>query len=250
MIGANGSGKSTLFKLISGYIDVLPGKIFLEDIDITFDPILSKSKVSICFDSPSVLKPLTVNENMEYYNLLFKKPAETISDILEELNLTNFKNYPARKLSFGLTQRLNIATMLLRDTETLIFDEPLNGLDPQSITILRELFLRYKEKGKTLIVSAHLLAEIEKITDVVVILKEGRVVFNEVNPSKAHNMFFLAECENTSLNKIYLNNIGPYSESTRKLRICTRDIEGLEGMKVVSQTQQIEDIYNFLYQYD
>ena len=250
VIGSNGSGKTTLFKLISNFLPPPKNTIFFNQIDISKMPLKGQSHISVCFDLPSVINKMTILENLSYYNILFKKKEDNINEILQDLNLVEYKNYRIKNLSYGLKQRVNIAAMLLRDTDVLIFDEPMNGLDPQSIVILRELFKKYKEKGKSIIVSAHIISEIEKIADKIIIFKEGSVIFNDINPQKSNLEFSLISCEFNEQNLIELKKLAIQyfvkSGSSIKFFITSEKLAMLDNLKnhqIGLQTSLLEDIY-------
>ena len=111
--------------------------------------------------------------------LLYNLPDSRIEDVLEIVNLTNTGNKKAGKFSMGMKQRLGIAIALLNNPKLLILDEPTNGLDPIGIGDLRELIKSFPKKGITVIISSHILSEVEQIADYIGIIANGQLWYQE-----------------------------------------------------------------------
>src|SRR5690606_41321512 len=111
VIGSNGSGKSTLFKLISGFYNPPKDSVFINGKEFIEHTLYCKSHLGICIDNPSLLGKKTVIDNLRYFNIFFKQSEDRINEILNDLDLTKYINYSVNKLSFGLKQRVNIATL-------------------------------------------------------------------------------------------------------------------------------------------
>jgi ABC-2 type transport system ATP-binding protein len=135
-------------------------------------------KIGSLIEQPSIYGHLTALENLEVYRRVYGAPKARIDEVLNLVNLTYTKNKKAKQFSLGMKQRLSIAVALLPDPQLLILDEPTNGLDPNGIIEIRELIKRLnKEKGVTILVSSHILAEVEKMATHVGIIHKGKLVF-------------------------------------------------------------------------
>ena len=134
---------------------------------------------SLIEQSP-IYENLTARENLKVRTLLYNLPDSRIEDVLEIVNLTKYrKTKKAGKFSMGMKQRLGIAIALLNNPKLLILDEPTNGLDPIGIGDLRELIKSFPKKGITVIISSHILSEVEQIADYIGIIANGQLWYQE-----------------------------------------------------------------------
>jgi len=199
MIGPNGSGKTTIFNIISGFLKPDKGKIYLNEIDITkLSPhIRADLGIGRLFQDVRVFKKLTVIENVllahknhNIENLLApffktkkiknekKKLTEEALKWLEFVGLKDKKDTIAENLSFGQQKLLALAIILFSNPEIILLDEPLSGLDPQMKNKVLALILKLKELGKTIIVIEHLLDFVFDISDRVILLNNGKKVYD------------------------------------------------------------------------
>lgn len=177
-LGPNGSGKTTTLSLLLGFLDNQKGdiRIFGQHLQSNREAILSN--IGSLIETPSLYGHLTARENLEVYRNSYAAPKERINEVLEIVGLTDTGNKVAKKFSLGMKQRLAIALALLPNPELLILDEPSNGLDPAGIIELRALIKKMnKEHGMTIVISSHLLGEIEKIVSHVGIIYKGKMLF-------------------------------------------------------------------------
>jgi ABC-2 type transport system ATP-binding protein len=178
LLGHNGSGKSTLMKLIGGLLRPIQGEILYEGKEIRkHDPPYLYRKMSLLIEEPSLYPHLSIFDNLKIRSLYHDISEHTITDVLNVVDMQDHAFQKVSKLSSGMKQRVGLAAALLPKPETLILDEPTNGMDPEGIVEIRNLILDLKRKGKTLLVSSHQLSEVEKVADSVLILKNGRLVF-------------------------------------------------------------------------
>ncbi len=177
LLGHNGSGKSTLLKLISGIIPLSNGELLFKEERVNPSNQISKTRLGVLVESPYFYKHLSVKDNLKIICLYTGVSDKKIPSTLQSVGMAEHLGTTYRKLSTGMKQRIGLAGVLLRDPEILILDEPTNGLDPEGILEIRKLILDLKKKGKSMIVSSHLLSEMEKISDKLLILKSGRSVF-------------------------------------------------------------------------
>jgi ABC-2 type transport system ATP-binding protein len=128
-------------------------------------------------EKPSLYEHFTVYQQLKYLDILFSKGNKRIEEILFLTGLKNEKNKKIKHLSTGMKQRLGIGMALFHDPEILILDEPVNGLDPEGVYNIRQLLLHLQEIGKTIILSSHILSEIEKTCSHIGILNKGKLIF-------------------------------------------------------------------------
>jgi len=177
-LGPNGAGKSTTMRLLTGIIPEqqnaisIFGKPLQEQLPQVFDNIGS------LVESPALYLHLSGYDNLRYIAKLRNVPLSRIPEVLELVDLTHDAKRKARQYSLGMKQRLAIGMALLSEPQLLLLDEPVNGLDPNGIQDIRRLLVRLnKEKGITIFVSSHLLAEIEKMCTHVGIISNGKLRF-------------------------------------------------------------------------
>lgn len=177
-LGANGAGKSTTMKAIIGILED-PNesiKIFGEKTKDFYPE--GFQKIGSLIDYPAFYDHLSGWDNLMVLSELRKLPKENAEDVLNLVGLWDARNTKMKKYSLGMKQRLAIAMALLGEPELLILDEPVNGLDPNGMIEMRELFIKLtKEKGITLFISSHLLQEIDKMITHLAIISKGEIKF-------------------------------------------------------------------------
>ncbi len=184
-LGQNGAGKSTTIRMLLSLIAPSSGQIeiFGMSMDQHRNSILSR--IGAVVEKPDLYRYLSGYENLSLFARMSGKGIgkKEINDCLELVGLAGRAQDPVRVYSQGMKQRLGIAVALVHDPSLIILDEPTNGLDPQGIADIRNLIhLLSKERNKTIIVSSHLLSEIEQVADSMLIINKGRkVVEGKVN---------------------------------------------------------------------
>lgn len=176
LLGPNGAGKSTLLKMLTGMINPTSGEIIYKEKPWSRNDLL---EIGSLIERSPIYENLTARENLKVRTLLYNLPDSRIEDVLEIVNLTNTGNKKAGKFSMGMKQRLGIAIALLNNPKLLILDEPTNGLDPIGIGDLRELIKSFPKKGITVIISSHILSEVEQIADYIGIIANGQLWYQE-----------------------------------------------------------------------
>lgn len=172
LLGPNGAGKSTLLKMLTGMLIPTSGEIIFQG-----EPWSRKDLLSIgaLIEAPPLYDNLTAFENLKVRALLYSLPDSRIHEVLEIVSLTNTGKKKAGHFSMGMKQRLGIAIALLNHPRLLILDEPINGLDPIGIGDLRELIRSFPKQGITVILSSHMLSEVEQIADHIGIIANGEL---------------------------------------------------------------------------
>ena len=177
-LGPNGSGKTTTLSLLLGLLNNQKGdiEIFGEHLHANRPHILKK--IGSLIETPSLYGHLNAKENLEVYREVYGASKARIAEVLNIVGLEDTRKKTVKKFSLGMKQRLAIALALLPNPELLVLDEPANGLDPAGIIELRELIRTLnKTHGMTVVISSHLLGEVEKMVSHVGIIFKGRLIF-------------------------------------------------------------------------
>lgn len=179
-LGPNGAGKTTTIKMLLGLAKTTKGSIQIFGKDLKKERLSILKKVGSLVEYPSYYGHLTAYENLEAVRKLLDVPKSRIDEVLSIVRLNNEAKRPVKGFSLGMKQRLGIAIALLGNPELLILDEPTNGLDPAGIIEIRELIKSMpKEHGMTILVSSHLLSEIDQMANHVGIISKGKMIFQD-----------------------------------------------------------------------
>ncbi|WP_205512271.1 ABC transporter ATP-binding protein [Longitalea arenae] len=177
-LGPNGAGKTTTLRLILGLLKKQEGDITVFGKHFQADRLDILARIGSLIEQPSLYLHLTGKENLEVVRLTYQVNKNRLDEVLQLVQLQHAANKKVKSYSLGMKQRLAIAIALLHDPEVLILDEPTNGLDPSGIIETRELIKQLnREYGKTILVSSHLLAEVEKMATHVAIINKGKLLF-------------------------------------------------------------------------
>lgn len=189
LLGVNGAGKSTLLKMLSGnlvpsIIENCDGKILIDSVDLYDNSLkdntsLLKEKIGFVYEQPFFYEEETVKEVLSFaINICNQNKIEAKNNfdkIVKQCNLTEVLNKKIKTLSKGYKQRLSFAVALSNNPDILLLDEPVSGLDPIQINEIRNLILSLK-KNKTIILSTHLMQEIDALCDKIIILNKGKIL--------------------------------------------------------------------------
>jgi len=175
-VGPNGSGKTTTMRMLLGLITPTTGKghILGEPIE---HPEKYLSRVGAMIEGPAFYPALSGYENLSVLAKLGGFPIERVQELLDKVGLGDRGKSKFKTYSLGMKQRLGIAAALLPNPKLLMLDEPTNGLDPEGIQEVRALLRDLANDGTTVFVSSHLLSELEIISDYIVMLRKGEIVF-------------------------------------------------------------------------
>ncbi|MDR1790499.1 MAG: ABC transporter ATP-binding protein [Propionibacteriaceae bacterium] len=180
LIGPNGSGKTTLLLILAGLLEPDSGAAEVAGHDVVNENREVRSAVGWMPDVFGTWDALTCREILttfgKAYGLNQEQAKSRAHDLLKYLYLSEFTNQPARVLSRGQKQRLGLARALVHDPQVLLLDEPASGLDPRSRIELRQILRQLAQEGKTVLVSSHVLSELEEVYDTAVFLSQGRTV--------------------------------------------------------------------------
>ncbi|PFK43969.1 bacitracin ABC transporter ATP-binding protein [Bacillus cereus] len=179
-LGPNGAGKTTSIRMLLGLIKPTQGNVVIFQQDLAKERLSILSKVGALVENPSYYAHLNAIENLEVYRILRSVPKEKIEEVLQIVGLQHAATQKVKEYSLGMKQRLGIAIALLGDPQLLILDEPTNGLDPEGIHEIRILIKQLaKERGITILISSHLLSEIDQMATYVGIIAKGKLIFQD-----------------------------------------------------------------------
>ena len=170
LLGPNGAGKSTTLKMITGILKPTSGSIEFDGHPWQRGDL---TQIGALIETPPLYENLTAYENLKVRTTMLGLPDKRIDEVLHIVRLTDTGKKRAGQFSLGMKQRLGIAIALLNNPQLLILDEPTNGLDPVGIEELRELIRSFPEKGITVILSSHILSEVQQIADHVGVIANG-----------------------------------------------------------------------------
>ena len=170
LLGPNGAGKSTTLKMLTGLIRPTSGEILFKGKEMKRNDL---TEVGFLIENAPIYSNLTAKENLKVHTTILGLPNRRIDKVLEIVGLKDTGKKCAGKFSIGMKQRLGIAIAILNNPKLLILDEPTNGLDPIGIQELRDLIRSFPKQGMTVILSSHILSEVEQIVDDIGIMSHG-----------------------------------------------------------------------------
>ena len=174
LLGPNGAGKSTLLKMVCGMLRPTSGQILFDGMPWRREDLY---RIGSLIEEAPLYPNLTARENLRVRTTLLGLPERRVDEALEVVGLTDTGSKRAGRLSMGMKQRLGIACALLAHPELLVLDEPTNGLDPLGIEELRGLVRGLAARGVTVLVSSHILSEVQQMADAVGIIYGGRLAY-------------------------------------------------------------------------
>lgn len=183
LVGPNGSGKTTLLLMLGSLLEPDAGELRISGVDPVADPAAARALLGWMPDALGAWQTLTARETIattgRLYDLDKKQAAARAAELLDVVGLADLADAPARVLSRGQKQRLGLARALVHDPRVLLLDEPASGLDPQARIDLRLLLRRLAAEGRTILISSHILAELEEVVDDAVFMIQGETVSDE-----------------------------------------------------------------------
>ena len=227
-LGPNGAGKSTTMNILTGYISSTDGVALIDGIDILENPIKAKQKIGYLPEQPPLYMDMTVKEYLSFvYDLKkCKLPRNThLKDICNLVKIENVYNRVIKNLSKGYKQRVGLAQALVGNPNVLILDEPTVGLDPNQIIEIRTLIKRLG-KNHMVILSSHILSEVQAVCDKIVVINQGKIVADDTEENLSKNL--------VNNNKISVKIDGPFDE-------VEKVISSIVGVKAVSMTSKDTD---------
>lgn len=209
LVGPNGAGKSTLLRCLAALARPFAGSINIGGVDILEQPRQAHLLLGYLSDFFGLYDELTVRRCLLHtaraHNL--DDPAAAVDKAARRLNIDNFIDKPAGALSRGQRQRLAIAQAVIHEPRVLLLDEPASGLDPEARVALGNLFLQLREEGMTLLVSSHILSELEAYASDILILRGGRILEQKnIQDNAPQTVFELKLAEEYADLAVFLEN--------------------------------------------
>ncbi|MCG1130625.1 ATP-binding cassette domain-containing protein [Staphylococcus epidermidis] len=198
LVGANGAGKTSLMKVMLGYSSYQDG---------TFRIIENKNKksnVGALIENPGIYPFMSGYDNLKLLNET--KNTHDIDTIVSQLDMDDYIHNKAKTYSLGMKQKLGIAIAFLNQPQLIILDEPMNGLDPKAVRDVRELIVKKAQEGVTFLISSHILSELVKITNSILIINKGKLVTETTEEE-------LNQYEDNDLENVLLNIIDKEDQS-------------------------------------
>ncbi|MGO2669642.1 MAG: ABC transporter ATP-binding protein [Lacticaseibacillus paracasei] len=231
LIGANGAGKTTIMKAILG-ITAFDGDIQLDDQNITVDNHSALEHVGALIEYPGLYPYLTGREQL----LLFANGPqrhERVNQTIEELHLAAYADVKTKKYSLGMRQKLGIALAFVNRPELVILDEPMNGLAPKATMALRQLIIRKRDEGTTFLISSHILSELQKVADDVIIIDQGRLIIDATMSEllkKSQTYFWIATDQDELAQKLLAEQGYVVSNEEQGLKISRSSISSINDL--------------------
>ena len=227
-LGPNGAGKTTTLKLILGLLRKQHGEIFVFGKPFANDRVATLRKIGSLIESPSIYGHLSATENLKILQKVYDCPSRRIGEVLELVDLANTRNKKAQQFSLGMKQRLSIAIALLHNPSLLILDEPTNGLDPNGIQEIRELLQSLnRNHGITILISSHLLFEIERFVTHIGIINKGKLLFQgtlaELVSKRQQNSYVVFETSNDFRAAQIISEFSPLAQIDSRVAVPLLD---------------------------
>ncbi len=236
LLGRNGAGKTTTMKMLLDLIKPTSGQVTIFNEDYKKNPIQTYRRIGAMIEAPSFYENLTASENLEILaRLRGKHRKDAVNHALEVVGLENLMKKTFAEYSMGMKQRLGIAAAIMHEPEVLILDEPINGLDPIGIYEIRNYLVQLcKEKGCTILISSHILNEIEQMADIIGIMHEGCLLEETyMEELHKHNRKY-AEFDVSDVNKASLI-LEQYFQITDYKIIDNRYIRVFDGIDICAE---------------
>lgn len=181
LLGSNGAGKSTTMNIICGVLNQTQGDVFINGVNLRENPVEAKKNIGFLPQQPPLYTELTVGEYLRHAALLRlvepDKVDEAVDLALEKCSITHFRDRLIKNLSGGYQQRVGIAQAIVHNPQFVVLDEPTNGLDPNQIVDIRNL-IRDIAKHHAVLLSTHILSEVQAICDNIYMIESGKLVFS------------------------------------------------------------------------
>jgi ABC-2 type transport system ATP-binding protein len=208
LIGPNGAGKTTTLRSLAGILKPTSGHVLIDGYDLVLNPLEAKRRLAFMPDEPHLFEYLTVAEHLRLIGRLYgvADVEQRSRRLFDELELGGKEELLPGELSRGMRQKVVIACGLVRDATTLLFDEPLTGLDPMGIRRMRETIIARAREGAAILLSSHLLHLVEEVCSRVIIMNQGRKVADGAVADLAANAALAAAGSN--LEQIFLHVTG------------------------------------------
>lgn len=234
LVGPNGAGKTTIMKIVTRLIKKYDGDVYVKGENIKNNKKHDTKQIGCVIETPGFYPELTGYENLMFFSEISGlKDKEQINEIVHKLGIEGYVNKKAKKYSLGMKQRLGIAQAVLSYPPVLVLDEPTNGLDPAIVPQLRE-FIKYIAKGKhtAVLISSHILSEIELMCDKVAFIQDGKIIkIENLNENKRDTAVIAFVTSKRGELERFFNN-----------RSMDYKISGEDKLQVILKIKELENI--------
>jgi len=179
LVAPNGTGKSTFMNVLMNYVKPMKGKVLFKDglcYSNKSNEVKIHSFVSMMPDQSDLYNHLSGREHLKMFATMWQSDLKLIDETIEILNMGHYVNKKTGTYSLGMRQRLCFAMQIVTDTDIMMMDEVMNGLDPNNVEIISKILVEKKAKGKVIIIASHLLDNLEKYADRIFLFNEGKLV--------------------------------------------------------------------------
>jgi ABC-2 type transport system ATP-binding protein len=232
LLGHNGAGKTTLMRILTSYLPATSGEVLIGGEDVREKSLAVRRKIGYLPETPTLYPDMNVRDFLAYAARLKDAPAADVDRVITECDLTDAADKTIGTLSKGFKQRVGIAQAILNDPELLILDEPTSGLDPVQVIQVRKLITNLKEK-RTVLLSTHILSEIEHMAQRVLIIKAGKIIADE----SLNTLLSGAEGEQ----EIVIRMNGDGDDAVRKIRDLR--LPGVDTVEVRKRQKSLESVF-------
>ena len=228
LVGRNGAGKTTTLRALTGIIPPSSGELRVDGYSIAKDPIELKKRTAYVPDDPQLFGDLSIEQHLKFQASVYgiENPTDLMRDLLKMFDLEKKRHAAASSLSRGMRQKLAICCAYLQQPKVLLLDEPMTGLDPQAIRVLKQSVIDQAKSGAAVIISSHLLAMVEDICTHVLVLNSGRCKFFGTL-DQLQTKFSGDELEATTLEEAFFSALSEVEDQLeRELAIDETDRNG------------------------
>ena len=256
LLGPNGAGKSTLMKIITGYIKPDSGTVKVMDMDVAEQPLEIKKHIGYLPEHNPLYLDMYVREYLAFASSVYHTDKKRIEQVIADTGLSPEAHKKIGQLSKGYRQRVGLATALIHDPEILILDEPTTGLDPNQLVEIRQL-IKDLGRDKTLILSSHIMQEIEHLADRVLIINKGKIMADESLKTLQAGQQQIIEVEfDVRIEREFLDNLPHISaveniynhiwclafETQEDMRPAVFDFAQQQGLKILQMRQKNKNL--------
>jgi ABC-2 type transport system ATP-binding protein len=179
-LGPNGAGKTTTIKILTGLLSPSSGSAYINGIDVTEEPKVALTNLGTIVETPEFYPYLTPNETLAYMGELHGMTGEDLKrrtkEVLDLVKMSEWADKRIGKFSKGMKQRVAVAQAILHEPSVVVLDEPTSGLDPRGIFEVREVLSGLKNEGYTILMSSHMLNEVQEVCDEVALINRGQLL--------------------------------------------------------------------------
>ncbi len=211
-IGPNGAGKSTTIKILCGLIEEFEGDVEVLGLDVRKNLVELKQKIGYIPENAALYETLTPTEYLLFVGQLYNLPMVSlqpkVNELLRLFSLDGAKNSRMSSFSKGMRQKVLLISGLLHNPELIFLDEPLSGLDANAVILVKEILTQLKQSGKTIFYSSHIMEVVEKLSDRIIIIDQGKMIANDSFENLTH------QSQGNSLEQIFTQLTGQNEQVT------------------------------------